>query len=999
MLRLSHILLIITCQLLLTITGVVTPMGYDDGSVCRAASSAAARTGEQNEQYDVTRPLIYEDSWEKWPYAYVSDEGKARGFNVELMTKIMQRLKIPYEVRLRNQETTHDDLKADSADISLGVVSSYNAPFGRFGKVTVCQFTNSMLVPRSDSMSLVSLEYMRSHPIIVRTGSRVYRYALEHGIADSLITVVPNMENEILREVTEGIGGAIWESMMMKWMINKYHLQDRYVAVPVDMPIGEYRFMSGDTILLARVDSVCSLMQESGELDKIMEKWLYPETKTTENSYTNILLTLLGGTLLIILLFYVASRFQRIYSRKTLREVRRQLELVLLSNKSKVWVYFPEKHRYAWMTNDGVTDRYYSSFEFSRFYPDDDFNVIHSHVIDMLSGVRGPVKENLHCISFDDHSKTLDVEVTMQEMYDEYGKIYLVCGVQYDITGSKAVLDNMKVLQQRYSTAFAMARGTVMRFNESGKLVAINEVGLDRLGISDPEAFFAEDYSIYDVDLLRDIDIDNCPVDLRFTHIVHNRDLQTVKYARSKFFKHKPYAMQGYYDSNEDNDGKKEEGYDGYYEVHLVKSVESTGKPISYMLFINNRTDEIRGQRKLLHRQQQVKALSVECNTLHKRRDYTLGVSDIWMIGYNPSSKELVVYDRDSKHRPTFSQVNLLEYVDANYIKRVFKVFRKLDTRTRGDITIDVKTYMRNERGEQRYFHFDVRPDYDSNGAVVTYFGTCRDITVSVYAQKKLDAEMAVVQEAERLKSDFLKNTSYSLRQPLINISQSISRLANGVSTEVQNDIIGNITGNIRRLIKLSDDTLLLSRIEAGMLTIRREPTDFVPLFLQTAQETMAEYPSANVTHTVENTYEKLMLNVDPVLLKRILHEVIALSARYTNIGHIVVRYMYVKGVMSFVVQDNGQGIPPSIMSHLFEPHIGEELNVSERTVYLSGLEMPICKALVGLGGGTLDVESEPGRGTSIYIRIGLQAYDSTESAEEDIADDVEGAMQESNAG
>lgn len=988
-----------TCQLLLAATGIATRTGCDTGSMCRAASSAAARTGEQDEQYDGMHPLVYEDSWEKWPYAYVNEDGKARGFNVELMTKIMQRLKLPYEVRLRNQEAAHDDLKADSADISLGVKSDYNAPFGRFGEVTVTLFYNSMLMPRSKALRKVTVEYLRSHPVIVRQGSRAYHYAKKYGVEDSLLTVVPNMESEILREVSSGTGGAVWESMMMKWMMKKYHLEDRYVAVPVDMPAGEYRFMSTDTVLLARVDSVCLEMEASGEMSRLKDKWFYPEKKSGESNYTELLLWMLGGVVMIIVMFYVVTRYRRAFSRTTLREVRKRLGLVLHSNKMKVWVYFPETHRYAWMTSDGMTEKYYSSFEFSRFFLDDDFNTIHSHVIDLLKGVKGPVVENVRCLSLTEQNKTLDVEVTIKELYDEYGKIYLVCGVQYDITDSKAVLDHMKVLQERYSTAFAMARGTVMRFDGDGRMVGINEVGLDRLGIDDPEAFFAEGYYIKDVDLLADIDIDSCPNDLRFTRIVSNKDLSDIPYAKSKHFHHKPYAMHGYYDSAENESGNRDEDLAGYYEMHLVKSLDDNGRPISYMLFINNRTDDIRGLRRLARRRHQVERLKQEQATLRRRRDYTLNVSDIWMVLYHPMRKELVIMDRNVKRRPTFSQINLLEYVDASYIKRVFKVFRKLDSRYRGNVTINVKTYIRNEKGEQKYFHFDVKPDYDSNGSVISYFGTCRDITAGVYAGKKLQAEMAIVQEAERLKSDFLKNTSYSLRQPLVNISQSIARLSKGVSTEVQNDIIGGITGNIRRLIKLSDDTLLLSRIEAGMLTVRREPTDFVPLFLQTARETMAEYPSTNVTHTVENTYEKLMLYVDPALFKRVLHEVIALSARYTNVGHIVVRYMYVKGVLSLVVQDNGQGIPPSVMSHIFEPHIGEEVNVNERTVFLSGLEMPICKALLGINGGTLDIESEPGRGTSIYIRISLDAADTSNSAEGEIPGEEEELRKEGNAG
>lgn len=350
------------------------------------------------------------------------------------------------------------------------------------------------------------------------------------------------------------------------------------------------------------------------------------------------------------------------------------------------------------------------------------------------------------------------------------------------------------------------------------------------------------------------------------------------------------------------------------------------------------------------------------------------------MVKYDPDRKVLIVRDHNTK-RPPFSQVTLLEMVDPTCVKRVFKVFRKLDSRVRGDVAIDIKTYIRNDRGEQRYFRFDFRPSYNNNGAVTSYFGTCRDITTEIYAEKKLLNETHIVEEAERLKSDFLKNTSFSLRQPLINMSQSIAHLRNGVSNEVQNDIIANITANTRRLIKLSDDTLLLSRIEAGMLTLHRNATDFVKLFTQTVEETMAEYSTANITHSIESTYKELMLNVDAVHLRRVIHEAIGLAARYVCVGHITMHYMYVKNVLTVVVQDNGQGIPPNVLAHIFEPHMSEDVNVSNNSVFLSGLEMPICKALLELTNSSIDIDSDPGRGTSIYITIGVQAVDNSGNA------------------
>ncbi len=982
MTRLSYILILGALQVLLAVTGITTHMGGGMDGVCRAASSAAGHTGEQNEQYTVKNPLVYEDSWEKWPFSYRSDDGKPRGFNIELMTKIMHRLKIPYEVRLRNQQHTRQDIANDSADVTLVLTRLKTMPFAKLGKVVIYSDGFGILMPRERAVeSMTESQLLSEHVYMTQNSGGLYEYVKELGMNDSLIHNVQNIETEILREAEQGTGGALWSLKRINWVIKKYHLGDRYVAVPIPREPAECHFASGDSMLLARLDSVCLEMKKSGEIEQMCDKWFTPDEIQKDNNYTRGLLIALAAVVLAILTYFIGLRYLKRISYTTLHDVRRRMKLVFRSNKQKVWVYYPEAHRYAWMTSDGQTDTLYSSFDFSRFYPDGDFDILHQHVTALATGTaKGPVKKTIRCQSLKETDKVLDVEVTMCELYDEYGKIYLVCGLQYDISSSKAVIDHMRVLQESYTTAFSMARGTVMRFDENKRMVAVNEIGCDRLGISNLEAFLAEGYYMKDVDLLEDIDIDDAPMELRFTHIVNGYDMRQIKYINSRYFNRKSYALQGYYDSEVTGDERHAYNREGFYDIHLVKSLDNKGKAISYLLFINNRSDEVQGLRRLAHMRQQISRLREDNETMHHRRNYTLHVADIWMVKYDPERKVLIVRDRNIK-RPPFSQVALLEMVDPTYVKRVFKVFRKLDSKVRGDVAVDIKTYIRNERGEQRYFHFDVRPLYNGQGAVTSYFGTCRDITAEVYAEKKLLSETHVVEEAERLKSDFLKNTSFSLRQPLINMSQSITHLRNGVSNEVQNDIITSITGNTRRLIKLSDDTLLLSRIEAGMLTLRREATDFVKLFTQTVEETMAEYPAANITHSIESTYDELILNVDAVQLQRVIHEAIGLAARYVHVGHITMRYMYVKGMLTVVVQDNGQGIPPNVLSHLFEPHLSEDVNVSNYSVYLSGLEMPICKALLELAGGSIDIDSDPGRGTTIYISVGVQAIDNSGSA------------------
>ena len=189
------------------------------------------------ERYTAERPLIYEDAWEKWPYAFIDSQRKPDGFDVELVKEVMRRLNLPYEVRLRHQDSVHVDLREGRADMSFGVAANYNAPYGGFGKVTICAFENSLLVPRRDSVPLATAQVLRSMPLLVSENSRAYHYLKEIGAEDSLIRTEVHMAHAVLHMISRGEGGVLWNTMMLKWVLRKYHVEG-YALVPTEIPPG-----------------------------------------------------------------------------------------------------------------------------------------------------------------------------------------------------------------------------------------------------------------------------------------------------------------------------------------------------------------------------------------------------------------------------------------------------------------------------------------------------------------------------------------------------------------------------------------------------------------------------------------------------------------------------------------------------------------------------------------------------------------------------------------
>lgn len=932
--------------------------------------------GTRTREYTNKDPLIYEDSWRKWPYAFINDEGEADGFNVELMRRVLSRLGIPFEVRLRNQEEAHEDLRNDSADVSLGVAADYNAPFGRFGRFTICHFENAIMLPKKDSVALITTNDLFNIPFYVRNNSRAYHCIKAAGLPDSLIHTVDNMEVEILERYGEEEMYPVWNAMMLRWVANKYHLDD-YCVVPIDIPAGEYRFMSGDTVLLAKLDSVCTVMYQKGEIQEMLQRWMNPEKERRTNTFTYIVLLAMVVFVVAMITNYILQRLKNYHSEDQLADLKKQLDLILVSNNIRIWVYYPGTRRYSWMSSNGMTDREYSTYEFSKFFPDEEFNAIHSHVTDIVNNDGNICNFKMRCFEQNSQTNIRDIELRIIPMRNDYGKIYCIFGMQYDITDTKAMLDRKQRMHKRHTTAFNLAMGSILRFNKEGQLKDINEhLQTRRLRISDKSMLTKKGFVITDVNHIFGIDLETCCDDVNFiTHIPKLPDIATaLPIGLSAATVSGDTVTSATIDGNPLTVRELEAGRligAGYFNVHIIKTRGIDGNVTGYMVFLREVTEYVKGFRTFTSRQRNIDYFRNEQEVYHKCRNFILKETNIEMLHYDPKMRMVEIFGWRSGRKRVLSLLQLLEYIDERDLKNFFKAFHHVDERSPKELNFEVRTLFKNRHGVPKTYKVSCHPVFNKEGKVDSYFSICVDITEQVNMETKLKEKTIKARDVEMMKQNFLKNMSYSIRQPLVVMRQKIEML-NSVEGEDEMPLLESVCNNTHRLIHLSDDTLLLSRIEAGMMQLELKELDFVQLYQNSIEEGLKHFRKVGVTYNVQNTYNTLPVVADSKVLSRILSEAAALSARYTNYGTINIHYIYRRDQLNIAIEDTGEGIPPNELDTLFEPHIGITQLMSEtaQTIYLSGLEMPICKALVEMLNGSIDIESDPGHGTSIFIAI-----------------------------
>jgi two-component system sensor histidine kinase KdpD len=245
--------------------------------------------------------------------------------------------------------------------------------------------------------------------------------------------------------------------------------------------------------------------------------------------------------------------------------------------------------------------------------------------------------------------------------------------------------------------------------------------------------------------------------------------------------------------------------------------------------------------------------------------------------------------------------------------------------------------------------------------------------------------ETAALRQADVVKTALLRAVSHDLRSPLTAISAAAEAIAlPGVSAQEREELAASILGETRRLSRLVDNLLDLSKLEAGAAEPRREWLS-VGKTIESAVEDLAP-PASAVVEDPSAPREQFHLSIDrdlppvradPTQLERAFVNVLENARRHSG-GHPVsvraraVRTMSGAGDRLIVrVVDRGPGIPPAQLERVFEPFYSAGTARGGRRG--SGLGLAIARGFLEANGGSLHVESLPGQGATFVFELPLE--------------------------
>ncbi|WP_425495844.1 ATP-binding protein [Paraburkholderia bonniea] len=301
------------------------------------------------------------------------------------------------------------------------------------------------------------------------------------------------------------------------------------------------------------------------------------------------------------------------------------------------------------------------------------------------------------------------------------------------------------------------------------------------------------------------------------------------------------------------------------------------------------------------------------------------------------------------------------------------KVMKALKHSARSEKPVHLEFRFDTPHG-RRWGRAELVPRREMAGGVV-WSGYWVDASVEHARSDELERARDLAEAASRAKDDFLAMMSHEIRTPMNGVLGLVELLERTTLNADQGEMLGMIHDSAGALLQILDDLLDYSKIEAGRLTMNVETLDLRELVDNAVGLLAGQAHEKGLKVRVDVEPEvAASLRGDGVRLRQVLFNLLGNAIKFTLQGEVEV-YVSVAGqtadeqTIEIVVEDTGIGIEQEAQIRLFEPFVQAESSTTRRFGG-TGLGLTICRKLVDLMGGALELQSTPGIGTRMTLRL-----------------------------
>lgn len=623
-----------------------------------------------------------------------------------------------------------------------------------------------------------------------------------------------------------------------------------------------------------------------------------------------------------------------------------RLSLVLQTSNLKLCFYNVPKRQCRFLDENGEFSKGYNPVEFTELFDRDDIEQLRKCVFDITEGKIKSTKVRVKSVPQEDGIRTVYdffVSVARRRNRSEVEEMLFIL---HDVTDEVRRREMVKQLLLRYHTVFNSSLLDMVFFDKYGVLTDINEKACEQFGVKNRDDVIKGHYLLQNNPFFSGVNI---------YQMENTRSTSLLDYA-----KHQDPLF------HVDNLGA-----DGilYYESTINPIHNAKGELEGIYMAGRNVTEMVES---FHHQQEGFKKLRQATRSIKTYIDnvnYALQVSDVRLVNYYPSTHTMEISVNINETQLRLSQLRCIRLGAPRFRRAISSALNRMDHRTEIPLQTIIETEIPDKQRRHVWLQFSMVPMKDEEGRVERYFGMCRNMTQMVETERQLAIETKKAQETELLKQAFLTNMSYEIRTPLNTVVGFAELFESEHDVADEPLFVEEIRRNSNSLLSLVNDILFLSRLDANMIEYKKEECDFAMFFDSWCQMGLSNV-TPEVKVQVENPFSKLLVNINIDQVGKVIEKLCAVAVDFTQKGSILAKCEYRQGQLSVVIEDTGRGIDPQTLPHVFERFVRDEGEMLCGT----GLDLPIVQALVEQMGGSIELQSEKGKGTTVWVIIPCEA-------------------------
>ena len=900
---------------------------------------------EHNKYFDYTEehPLVIICDWDFRPFEFIDIEGQPSGYNVDVLSLILNQLKIPHKFVMQEWDVATDKFEKRQADLIHALFYFYkDHPYVATHKYI--NYYNLKVARRADTAPLPDIsDLQRSDTILVKKDD--YAAMTLNLMDDSTFVTEYHSPKDALTGIRQGkYKYFIWGEVPLSRKIQELGL-DSLVLDDINIPAGELRIIGYNKELVDIIDDQYTRLEQAGELQKIYDKWFHPER--VHDDASPAVLFILGGlvaaAIIVFLLIRLVTRRVRIAVQES-NDMGQMMTQVL--NMGDYFVI-------EWDLQENMLHNKYG-----RMLPSDSMKPQ-----DFLLHMIPEDAQRLHALNaqiisgdithFDIQIKfnqgTLD-EPVWHDYYGnsiielEHGKPRYIVYTIKDITEEVAEEQHIRDVANKYKKMFDTNLAAMSFYDADGNLLDVNSKMYELCEIKPESEPFFRSTKLFDFPNLKNVYLKGSREVMHVCQHLYEPQLALNKYIEFRIY---PVIDD-----------------DEQLVYYIVTNRDITAERNMYL-------EQVEHDRQLHATNEAVKRYEQQLHNLLEESlmfiwRYNIGDNIISMtrtpgeLLYEQTLEEYITSINESVRQQAAEQVKQTMHQGKEYSIILPFDYTPLDH-------------------HPTWYSIAGMPIFNKEGQLVEYFGLARDITNLMQAQEKLRIETARAEDSGRLKSAFLANMTHEIRTPL-NAIVGFSSLLQMVDTEDERlEFIRIIRNNCDMLLRLINDILEASNMGQA-IAIKPEHVDLSQVFNDICQTLAQRVQEPGVEFIKDNPYDTYSAYIDKGRLQQILTNFVTNAIKYTHQGHIRVGYCQQsrneKGEvthddngrqgMYFYCEDTGAGIPKEKQASVFERFV--KLN---DFVQGTGLGLSICKAIVDKATGHIGVDSEgEGHGSTFWFWV-----------------------------